>query len=253
VTAVTFDPRSTGITTEFILDLAAEFLPQNCTAPYYSIQLSLEYNPERQEPTDPAMAAAFAALKSDSKKWKVEPHLIMEYDLESQPAPQETRTDVEVVEIPHGQESEHYLQFEIFEKISADAFEYDYMPEITAAHLSMGDTNSLAATPVTYQRLLFRRRDDGVFVGMGSFMVARGFDIAYISEIAVHPDCQKRGYGQFIINTIVERIAALGQQRAVLASTPQGIALYLKVGFHTVPDCVTMMVTSRKPKDDSPA
>ena len=247
VTAVTFDPRTPGLTRDFILSMTDEFLPQNSTAPYYSIQVSVIYDPRTENAVDTEIAAAFQVLKSQPKLWKVEPHLIMDYNIAALGVTPLHRDDVDTIRIPSSG-ADHYREFETFEKICADAFEYDYMPEITAAHLSMGKTNSLAETPVTYVRILVRRLSDDVIVGVGSYMVARGLEIAYISEIAVHPECQKRGYGQYIINVILSEIKALGLSRAMLASTPSGIALYLKVGFQTVRNCATMMITSKKPK-----
>lgn len=164
--------------------------------------------------------------------------------------PELNRDDVEHLEIPSAG-ADTYQEFETFEKICADAFEYDYIPEITAAHLSMGQTNSLEHTPVSYVRMMVRRKSDQVVVGVGSYMLAKGLDIAYIAEIAVHPECQKRGYGQYVINMILRCLAQKGVNRAMLASTPSGIALYLKVGFKTVPDCATMMITSKKTKAPS--
>lgn len=247
MTAVIFDPREGGLSREYVLELAEDFLPSNSTLPYYSIQASVEIDPATLMPVDPELAAAFGHLRSQKDKWKVEPHLIMDYNLGVLGAPPAIREDLEVVEIPSGG-GDHFAEFETFETICAAAFEYDYIPEITAAHLSMGDTNSLELTPVTYVRLMIRRISDGCFVAVGSYMLARTLDIAYISEIAVHPECQKRGYGQHVVNVILSRIAGHGIPRAMLASTPEGIALYLKVGFRTVPDAATMMITSKKPK-----
>jgi ribosomal protein S18 acetylase RimI-like enzyme len=77
---------------------------------------------------------------------------------------------------------------------------------------------------------------DGRIVAMGALR-RTGEDSAEIKRMRVHPDYQRRGYGQQILSALEERARELGYRRlhldtAVLQTAAQG--LYLRNGYHEV-------------------
>jgi GNAT superfamily N-acetyltransferase len=59
--------------------------------------------------------------------------------------------------------------------------------------------------------------------------LADGLDCAYIADVAVHPDHQRRGLGSGIIRRLVA--AAQGHKKIILYANPGTEAFYGKLGF----------------------
>jgi predicted GNAT family acetyltransferase len=65
-------------------------------------------------------------------------------------------------------------------------------------------------------------------VGAGRAL-ADGLDCAYIADVAVHPDHQRRGIGR----SIIERLAApaAGHKKIILYANPGAEGFYSRLGF----------------------
>lgn len=74
---------------------------------------------------------------------------------------------------------------------------------------------------------LYVLKEDGRVIGTGSF------NKAHITRVYVLPECQKRGYGTFIIKNIEAEIAK-DYDKAYLDASLPAVTLYEKLGFHTV-------------------
>jgi GNAT superfamily N-acetyltransferase len=66
-------------------------------------------------------------------------------------------------------------------------------------------------------------------VGAGRAL-ADGLDCAYIADVAVHPDHQRRGLGREIIERLVE--SAQGHKKIILYANPGAERFYTKLGFY---------------------
>lgn len=71
--------------------------------------------------------------------------------------------------------------------------------------------------------------DGDELVGAGR-AVADGLDVAYIADVAVHPDHQGRGLGGAIIRELVR--LAEGHRKIVLYANPGTEGFYERLGFH---------------------
>lgn len=69
---------------------------------------------------------------------------------------------------------------------------------------------------------------DSRLVGAGR-AIADGLDCAYIADVAVHPDFQRRGLGRAIIRRLVEM--AKGHKKIILYANPGTEGFYLGLGF----------------------
>jgi N-acetylglutamate synthase-like GNAT family acetyltransferase len=70
-------------------------------------------------------------------------------------------------------------------------------------------------------------RDDGRLVGFGR-LLSDGAVVAYINNMAVSPDYQRKGIGQTILNLL---IAAAGNVKSIFLYSNPADALYLRHGF----------------------
>lgn len=61
--------------------------------------------------------------------------------------------------------------------------------------------------------------------------------VAYLADVAIHPDFQGRGYGRQLMDRIMEDLAPLG--KIFIYSVPDKLAFYKRYGFH---DLTTGMV-----------
>lgn len=61
--------------------------------------------------------------------------------------------------------------------------------------------------------------------------------VAYLADVAIHPDYQGRGYGRQLMDRIMEDLAPLG--KIFIYAVPDKLAFYKKYGFH---DLTTGMV-----------
>ena len=71
-------------------------------------------------------------------------------------------------------------------------------------------------------------RADGRLVGAGR-AVADGRDVAYIADVAVHPEHQGRGLGRAVVQRLVER--AGGHKKILLYANPGTEPFYAGLGF----------------------
>ena len=69
---------------------------------------------------------------------------------------------------------------------------------------------------------------DDALVGAGR-AVADGLDVAYIADVAVHPDHQGQGIGREIIRRLLG--AAAGHKKIILYANPGVEPFYLELGF----------------------
>jgi N-acetylglutamate synthase-like GNAT family acetyltransferase len=70
-------------------------------------------------------------------------------------------------------------------------------------------------------------RDGGTLVGFGR-LLSDGAVIAYINNMAVHPDYQRQGIGQVILETLIK---AAGDVNSIYLYTNTADAFYLRRGF----------------------
>jgi GNAT superfamily N-acetyltransferase len=71
-------------------------------------------------------------------------------------------------------------------------------------------------------------RLDGALVGAGRAL-ADGLDAAYLADIAVHPDHQRRGLGQAIVADLVRQCE--GHRKIILYANPGAEPFYRRLGF----------------------
>ena len=69
---------------------------------------------------------------------------------------------------------------------------------------------------------------DGVLVAAGRAL-ADGLDCAYVADVAVHPEHQKRGLGREVIGRLVA--AAAGHKKIILYANPGAEPFYARLGF----------------------
>jgi len=74
----------------------------------------------------------------------------------------------------------------------------------------------------------FVRTPDGALVGAGRAL-ADGRDVAYIADIAVHPDHQGQGLGRAVVRRLVE--LAAGHKKILLYANPGTEPFYASLGF----------------------
>jgi GNAT superfamily N-acetyltransferase len=67
-----------------------------------------------------------------------------------------------------------------------------------------------------------------VLVGAGRAL-ADGLDCAYLADVAVHPDHQRKGLGQAIIRNLVD--ASRGHKKIILYANPGTEGFYRRLGF----------------------
>ncbi len=77
----------------------------------------------------------------------------------------------------------------------------------------------------------FLARLDGLPAGMGGAITYGA--IARIGLMAVHPDLQRQGIGQAIMEHLLEWAAVRGATTVLLDATPAGVPLYTRLGFAT--------------------
>jgi len=71
-------------------------------------------------------------------------------------------------------------------------------------------------------------RAGGALVGAGR-AVADGRDVAYIADVAVHPEHQGRGLGRAVVRRLVEQAA--GHKKILLYANPGTEPFYAGLGF----------------------
>jgi len=71
-------------------------------------------------------------------------------------------------------------------------------------------------------------RSGGALVGAGRAL-ADGRDVAYIADVAVHPDHQGRGLGRAVVQRLVEQ--ATGHKKILLYANPGTEPFYAGLGF----------------------
>jgi len=74
----------------------------------------------------------------------------------------------------------------------------------------------------------FVRTEGGVLVGAGRIL-ADGLDVAYVADIAVHPDHQGQGLGRAIVERLVQ--SAAGHKKILLYANPGTEPFYAALGF----------------------
>jgi GNAT superfamily N-acetyltransferase len=108
----------------------------------------------------------------------------------------------------------------------------DLEPLLTAAYAR---SSSMLGDLMHYHRQQpdgwFLARLDGVPAGMGGVIIYG--DIARIGLMAVHPDLQRRGIGQAIMEHLLKWATMRGATTILLDATPAGFPLYTRLGFVT--------------------
>jgi len=93
----------------------------------------------------------------------------------------------------------------------------------------------LGIKPPESLRIVFGNSRFAVFAHVGETLVgagravADGLDVAYIADVAVHPDHQGHGIGRQIIRRLVR--AAAGHKKIILYANPGVEPFYLDLGF----------------------
>ena len=81
----------------------------------------------------------------------------------------------------------------------------------------------------------------GSIVGMGR-AISDGISDAYIQDLTVRHDCQKKGVGKMILKTLLERLHADGIAWVGLIAEPGSKDLYRQAGFREMSDAVPMLM-----------
>jgi GNAT superfamily N-acetyltransferase len=71
-------------------------------------------------------------------------------------------------------------------------------------------------------------RSGGALVGAGR-VLADGVDVAYVADVAVHPDHQGHGLGRAVVERLVA--AARGHKKILLYANPGPEPFYARLGF----------------------
>lgn len=96
-------------------------------------------------------------------------------------------------------------------------------------HIAAGSIYSLAELEnvITHSTAYVTARDDERLVGFGR-LFSDGAIIAYLNNLAVHPDYQGRGIGKAILAALIE---TAGNVRSIFLYTDTADALYQREGF----------------------
>ena len=78
-------------------------------------------------------------------------------------------------------------------------------------------------------------------VGMGR-VISDGVSDAYIQDLTVHPDRRKQGIGQFILQTLLERLNTDGIRWIGLIAAEGTRPFYEKLGFRRMKGCDPMLL-----------
>ena len=78
-------------------------------------------------------------------------------------------------------------------------------------------------------------------VGMGR-VISDGVSDAYIQDLTVHPDRRKQGIGQFILQTLLERLNTDGIRWIGLIAEPGSDNLYRRAGFREMAASIPMLM-----------
>ena len=96
-------------------------------------------------------------------------------------------------------------------------------------HAAAGSTYSVAEleSVVAHSTAYVTARDGERLVGFGR-LLSDGAIIAYLNNLAVHPDYLGRGIGKAVLATLIE---TAGNVRSIFLYTDTADALYLRAGF----------------------
>jgi len=78
-------------------------------------------------------------------------------------------------------------------------------------------------------------------IGMGR-VISDGISDAYIQDLTVRHDCRKRGIGQLILRSLLERIHADGIRWIGLIAEPGSAGLYFRAGFREMTASIPMLM-----------
>lgn len=197
-----------------------------------------------------ALTSPNPEVLSSPLPWEVVPLLIMVHDLEfpaEETASSTSRGEQQLQLWRLDELSEESAQaegYKAFETVCSLAFEYIYRADITAVHSKMEPARKASDYAAHYVRAVGVRPSDGKIVGITAFLFDPRQPIAYVSEVAVRPSQQRKGYGVAMMEATLRYIRERGCRQAVLTSTAAGLSLYLKTGFRVVPGLLAFMITS---------
>ena len=112
---------------------------------------------------------------------------------------------------------------------SIDVVDWEELSALFDASPPMGNRRA-ADLATAFGHSMFRcfLRDGGKLVGVGRAM-ADGVYVAYIGDIAVHPDYRGIGLGKQIVADLLRQSA--GHKKIILHTVPGSEAFYRKFGF----------------------
>ena len=80
-------------------------------------------------------------------------------------------------------------------------------------------------------------RESGALIGLIR-SISDGVTIAYIQDILVHPDHQRRGIGQAMIQAMLAQYTHIRQKVLLTDDRPEQLAFYASLGFHNTRELV---------------
>ena len=98
------------------------------------------------------------------------------------------------------------------------------------------DPARLEAAIVGSHRVMVAR-EDGQLIGLIR-SISDGVTIAYVQDILVHPDHQRRGIGRAMVQAILEQYAHIRQKVLLTDDRPEQLAFYASLGFHNTRELV---------------
>ena len=134
----------------------------------------------------------------------------------------------------------------------AQEIDYAVSATLEAAELgamlnaAAGSTYSVAEleSVIAHSTAYVTARDGERLVGFGR-LLSDGAIIAYLNNLAVHPDYQGRGIGKAVLATLIE---TAGNVRSIFLYTDTADALYLRAGFQRSEKRLYVLKPNRHPE-----
>ena len=227
------DPET--VTLEAIQYFANEFLPKSFEVPLYSLSFfakeQLVQDKDGKEEWEPVNASIRKAqelmctgeLNPHTVKWKLSRCPIMVrtlHDALEDPRTQFTpRPELEIVHLNPDLRA-HVVAFE---EICSSAFDYEYSEELVGLHTRAATLHPTHRSD-RFEKFLLRHIPTDSFVGIVSFSVddASPNRIATLTELAVHSNHKRVGYGAYLVRYVIHLLHDLKYTHLILDATSEG-------------------------------
>jgi hypothetical protein len=237
--------------------VAYDFLPRHCSVPLYSFSffareehfVTTDSNGSQSEvirPTNPSIRRAQEVLSAQNDaspiidsdppmKWKWTRCPIMVRSLwdieEDSRVTFVEREELEVVKLNPDMDADSRA----FEQICSSAFDYEYSEELIRLHTRCASADPLHCNDL-FEKFLLRHKPTGQYVGVISYShdASQSNQIVTLTELAVHSDHKRMGYGAYMVKYIMRHLWFSERQKythLILDATDEGSLLYRKLGF----------------------